>query len=211
MIVYESFKTLPLSKFREELEFEFPDLPYQLFDYYIRKTAIDMAEQYSVVHRRVYLDLEPNVTRYALRSPDGLPMVAILGARFVGCCTGSDVRRFFDAPATGCCAPSGLWWDEQEQELHVRECGQSALRVTMSVKPDMDSCELPAVFRDRLYPVLIMGARASIMLISGQAWTNLRLGAELLNEYRRMMRGETVEVNLARQHGSIKMQFGKVM
>lgn len=211
MVVFEPFKTLPLSSFREELEFEFPSLPVQLFDYYIRKTAVDMAEQAPVIRRRVYLELEPNVTQYTLRPPDGLELVSILGAMFVECCGQREARRFFDTPATGCCGPSGIWWDEQEKTLHVRQCGQPALRVTMSAAPSRDACELPQEYSKALYPILVMGTRANIMLISGQKWTNLRLGAELLNEYRRQLNQQAVEVATNRQHGSIKMQFGRVM
>lgn len=211
MIVYEPFKALPLSDFREELEFEFSNLPWQLFDHYLRRTAIDMAERAPVVRRRVYLDLIPNVTRYALSSPDGLPWIAILGAKFVDCCSGGDARRFFDSPDTGCCSPDGLWWDEQEQELHVHRCGGQALRVTMSVRPADDACELPEVYKSRLYSALVMGTRARIMLISGQPWTNLRLGAELLNEYRKLTAEQGVDASLNRQRGTIKMQFGRVM
>lgn len=208
MVVYEPFPTVPLSDFYDELRFEFKDLMPQQLDHYLLKTAVDMAERGNLIRRRVNIELEPGVTRYALNSPDGLRVWAILGARH-GCCHGR-MRRVFSPPEDACCF-TGLWYDPQEATLHIQDCSDGIVYVTVAVVPERDACELPKVYKTDHYNTLIMGTRAHIMLITGQKWTNMRVGAELLNEYRRMIADDSIIVSAKRQRGTVKMQFGRVM
>ena len=77
MVLYEAFRTRPLSDFHAELSFEFPTLPEALFDYYLIRTAIDMAKRGNLIRRRAVLTAQHGVTRYRLVSPDQLAAASI--------------------------------------------------------------------------------------------------------------------------------------
>ncbi len=216
MVVYEPFPTVPLSEFHSELRFEWPDLPVELFDYYLLRTATDMCRRAPLIHRRVRITLQPEVTRYAVKSPDGMTMVAITGLRHIPTgneeCGSHQVPRSFSAPEHLCCAAGDKAWydpDEEVLTLHLNQGGVVA--VDMSVVPAPTACVLPAAFRDELFPTLIMGTRAGIMLITGRPWTNLKVGGELYNEYNRMLGRAAVDRSLRKQRGIVKMNFGRAL
>ena len=102
-IIYEPFKTRPLDSFLEELRFEYPTLPAQLFQFYLLKAARNMARQGNLIRRRAAVNLEPCITRYRLESPDGLEICGILRSYIIpcGCCGGHDARETFTLPAAG--------------------------------------------------------------------------------------------------------------
>lgn len=212
MVTYEPYPMIPLKDLHEELRFEYPDLPAPLFDYYIMRTAVDMAERGNLLKREVNIELEPNVTRYSLRSPDGLKLWSIMGARIDDCCGTSKVRRFFNKPGNLCCGfGKDLWWDETEQTLHVETCGGGRLCVFIAVVPDRDGCELPRVYKEKYFEALMMGTRASIMLITARPWTNLRLGGQMRAEYINMVAALAVENLTNRQRGAVKINFGRAL
>lgn len=213
-VVYEPFPTVPLDKFYPELRFEFKDLPPQLFAYYIQRTAVDMAEKANLLRRWVRIELEPGVSRYALIPPDGLTLWAIMGVFHSTSC-GCGVHRtprFYGPPEGACPIHDSVWWEPQEQVLNYTGCHcGGCLYVNMSVVPDRDACELPKIYMDRFFTTLLMGTRAKILLITNREWTNLKVGAELNQEYERMLTQDAIRVAEKQQRGAIKMQFGRVM
>lgn len=221
MVIYEPFPMIPLTELHEELRFEYPDLPAQLFDYYLTRTAVDMAERGNLIRRRVAIELEPGVTRYALRSPDGLRLWAILGIWHSNCgsldCDAREVRRSFSPPHDAIWCGCGdkrhlVWWDVQEQTLHVNMgCHGGVIYVTIAVVPDRKTCELPKVYQEEYLEALLMGTRSAIMLITGRPWTNLRLGGQLRNEYLGMVQHLAGDALLKQQRGVIKMNFGRAL
>ena len=56
-----------------------------------------------------------------------------------------------------------------------------------------------------------MGPRASIMLITGRPWTNLKVGSELYAEVRRMLGKLAQDAALQGQRGIVKMGFGRAL
>lgn len=214
--VWEPWPLTRLEDFHPELRFEFKDLPPQLFSYYILQTAVDMAEKSNLLRRWVNIELESCVTRYALVSPDGLRLWNVMGVfRSSGSteCGVKHTRRSYGPPeGSCCCSPNVAWWDPYEQVLHYTgDCQCGVLFVNVSVVPERDACQLPKIYQERFYSTLLMGVRARIMLITGRPWTNLRVGAELMNEYERMLARDAVRVAERQQRGQIKIQFGRVM
>ena len=49
MLIYEPYKKVPLSDFVNELRFEFPNVPDDIFFHHIRKTANTAARQGSLI------------------------------------------------------------------------------------------------------------------------------------------------------------------
>lgn len=218
MVIYEPFKTLPLNEFRHELEFEFPKLPHQLFDYYIVRVAREMARRGNLLRRRVVLKTDYCVTRYFLDSPESdYDLVGILNIRRIddcSCCDfNEDIPRTFVPPAGALsCGRDIAHYDDQEKVLHIAPthcCG--AYFITMSVAPKDGACVLPAILFDDWLDVLVMGVKGKILMIAGRPWTNLRAGREYWNEFLHMVDAAAVETATHKQRGAVRMQFGKVM
>lgn len=214
--VWEPYPTAPLNKFFPELRFEFKDLPPQLFQYYILQTAVDMAEKANILRRWCEIELEPCVSRYALESPDGMRVWAVMGIfRLSGPIDKGirRVRRSYGPPEGAVCLPQNVaWYDPYDGVLHYSgDCLCGNLFANVAVVPERDACDLPEIYYDRFYSALLTGTRARIMLITGRPWTNLRVGASLMQEYENMLSRDAVRVAERGQRGMIKMQFGKVM
>lgn len=215
MVVYEPFRTRPLSDFHAELSFEFPTLPESLFDYYLIRTAIDMAKRGNLIRRRAVIAAQHGVTRYRLVSPDEFSLLHILNIMRVPACSCdvTNLPRSF-VPPTGAnqCGRDIAWYDEQEQVLNIRPpyCFGDYY-VEMSVTPPAEPCELPVEFLDKYQPTLMMGTKASILMITGRPWTNFQVGAALKDEYLRAVAADAVDTMTHRMRGGVKMSFGKVL
>lgn len=215
MVVFERFKSRPISDFHDELRFEFPNLPSQLFDYYLVKSAITMAKTGNLIRRRAIIHAESGVTRYRLESPDGMDICGIMGIHHMpDCgCHRTEVTRTF-APPVGAmsCKRDVAWYDDTEDVLYVEPsfC-YGKLYVELSVSPSAGACELPEAYFTEHLDTLIMGTKGAIMLITGRPWTNLRVGQAYQNEFLQRITQENVRVMTHKQRGSVKMTFGRVM
>lgn len=213
-IQYEPFRLRPLSDFRAELNFEFPELPDQLWDYYLVKTAITMAKRGNFVRRRIVLKAQDGVTRYLLKSPDGLDVCGILSARVSQCgsCGSSIMTRSFSPPddAAVCCKDT-VWYDPYEDVLHISGAHHPGLYfITVAVAPRMGACELPDVFYSELLTPLLYGTKGSVLMLAGKSWTNVQLGKAYTDEFMKQI-GEAAQDFLTRkQRGVIRMNFGRV-
>lgn len=216
MIVYESAKTRPLSDFHEELRFEFPNLPAQLFSYYILRCARIMAQEGNLIRRRVVIHAEPGVTRYALQAPEEMDLVGILGIRhhdMCGCVVNTVPRTFVPPDGAVRCDRRSAWYDAHEGVLHLSGPAQSkgAYYVEMSVAPALNACELPEEYLKDFFTTLMFGVRGSIMLISGRPWTNRQVGQGYYNEFLSQLHRMAIQTMSGKQRGGIKMNFGKAM
>lgn len=137
--------TRPLCDFRDELRFEFMDLPVQMFDYYNLKTARYMARFANLIRRRIEVTPEYCVTRYKLTFDEACTefhrVLSILVERPYIVegdyfrlkndrrCTPSNPDIFY--PDCDCrhspyikailCPPDEAWFDEFEKVLHIHE------------------------------------------------------------------------------------------
>lgn len=214
-IIYEPFETRSLDSFLEELRFEYPTLPVQLFQFYLLKAARNMSRQGNLIRRRAVINLEPCVTRYRLESPDGLEICGILRSYNIpsGCCGGHDARETFTLPQGLCpCGREVVWYDDLEKVLHVKHANAPGrLLMELAVMPGQKACELPAVLYTDWLDTLLMGVRAYIMLIPARPWTNVQMGRAYMNEFEKRITAAAVETATHKMRGSVHMQFGRVM
>lgn len=216
MILYEPRKTRPLSDFYPELRFEFPSVPEQLFQYYLVRTARDMARNAALIRRTAIITPQPCVTRYRLIAPEGETILSVLDIfREYDCCSSrsSRISRTHVQPDGFCsCTKDIAWYDDLENVLHIDSSYCSGkYKVSLVVLLDENVCELPEEFYTLYLPTLIMGTKASILMITGRPWTNMRVGGELYNEYKRLLTGHAFSVMRHKQRGAVKMQFGRAL
>lgn len=213
-VMYEPFRAVALDKFLPELRFEFSDLPDPLFKWALLRSARDMAREGNLVRRRAIIHTQCNVTRYALRVPDGLELCAILGIHAISCCRDfHNVRRSFDPPEGAiCCGREKAWYDDLEGELHlVSPYFPGTYFVTMAVMPADDACELPALYYDEHIDVLLTGARARILRMVNKPWTNLQMADAYEKHFRESIAIAAVDTNTHMMRGTVKMNFGRVL
>ena len=212
-VVFEPFRTVPLDKFLPELQFEFEKLPDALFKWALIRAARDMAKTGNLIRRRAVIRTQCGVTRYALRSPDGLEVCGILGIRGIACCDEHVVVRSFDPP-TGArvCGRERAWYDEQDGVLHFHSpYFPGEYYVTLAVCPADDACELPAILYDDHIDVLMAGARARILRMANKPWTNFQLADAYERHFHEGVADAAVETHTHLMRGGIRMNFGRAL
>lgn len=205
MVQYERFQMLPLSEFHDELRFEYPNLPSQLFDYYLIKTAIKMARDGNILRRRVKIDVQPGVPNYSIDLPEGLSLIGILDATHGHC-----ERPAKRGTMPHMCGRENIWFDDIENEINFDNIS-GQMFVLVSVAPTQDTCELPSEYKEKYLDTLVTGTRAAIMMITGRPWSNLQLGAALEQRFKQMVSNDAVELMTHKQRGGIHMNFGRVL
>lgn len=213
-VTYEPFKSRPLAEFYDELRFEFPDLPSQLFDHYLIRTARTMASQGNLIRRHAFIEAKRGVHRYRLESPDGMEICGILGIRHNPVCTclSYEVRRSFAEPEGFCHCRREIAWNDDDNiiHLHPHYC-HGMYHVTLSVTPSPTACELPDRYFTHHLQTLNMGTKASLLLLSGRPWTNLSLGQNYYNEFLTRISKEAIDTATHKMRGAVKIQFGRVL
>ncbi len=213
-IIYEPFQNRPLSEFYDELRFEFPDLPSQLFDHYLVRTARTMAMQGNLIRRHAFIEAKHGINNYRLGSPDGTEVCGIMSIRHNPACSCSsiEVRRSFVEPEGFFPCHRDIAWHDDSNEIHLHsQYCYGTYHITLSVTPSYDACELPERFFTHYLQTLNMGTKASLLLISGRPWTNLSLGQAYYNEFLDRIKREAVDTATHKMRGSVKIQFGRVL
>ena len=134
-ILYDPYRSRPVSDFCEELRFEFPKLPEPMLHFYVAKAAREAAVRGNLVRRRAFIQSLPGEEEYLLESPDGLDVTGILRiAELPRCGCPLDVRRTFTFPE-GCrfCGRRTAWYETHDRTLHIdRTCCGSDFLVEFS-------------------------------------------------------------------------------
>ena len=213
LIVFEPIRTVELEKFLPELRFEFPDLPEQLFKYALLRAARTAAHEGNLIRRKAIINSQRGVTRYALHSPDGMEICAILGIRHSSCCETRYMPRSFDPPENSClCYREMAWYDDKEGVLHVvAACTPGTFYVSYAVAPKDDACTLPVEFYDDYLDILISGAKARIYRMGNKSWTNFQLADGYEKDFFQAINAAAVEAHTHKMRGRIKMNFGRTL
>lgn len=213
-ILYDPYRSRPISDFCEELRFEFPKLPEPMLHFYVAKAAREAAVKGSLVRRRAFIQSLPGEEEYLLESPDGLEVTGILRiAELPHCSCPRDVRRTFTFPE-GCrfCGRRTAWYEPQDKALHIdRTCCGSEFLVELAVAPARDACELPSVLYDDWLELIVLGARAGVLLVPGRDWTSMPVGRAYMQEFLNRIRDAAVDTAAHRMKGGARMDFGRVM
>lgn len=213
-VIYEPFKMLPLERFHDELLFDFPKLPVQLFDYYLLNTAYRMAVEGKILRRTAHINYRCGVTRYKLQSPDGLEITDIISVVSDRGCSGRrEVPLALVHPDDlGFARGEYAWYDDDESVLHIwTRLSDGLFEVKLAVAPEKDACSLPAVYDTELYDTLMLGTKGRILMIPDRSWTDVRTGAIYMNEFEKRIVSHRLDKSLHKQNGAIRMSFGKAL
>lgn len=214
MIIFEPYKSRPLSEFYDELRFEFPDLPSQLFDHYLIRTARTMAMQGNLIRRHAFIEARHGVNRYRLESPDGMEICGVLSIRHNPACSclSTEIRRSFAEPEGFFSCHREIAWNDDDGVIHLHpQYCHGIYHLTLSVTPSTGACELPERYFTHHLQTLNMGTKASLLLLSGRPWSNLSLGSNYYNEFLDRIKREAIDTATHKMRGSVKMQFGRVL
>ena len=212
-VVFEPHKEVTLEKFLPELRFEFTDLPDPLFKWAIIRAARDMARDGNIIRRNAVVDAAPGVSRYPLRSPDGLEVCGILGIKKASCLGHAPVGRTFDPPDDAMpCGRELAWYDDVDGVLHLPlACPPERYFLFLSVMPADDACTLPEAYYREHIDVLMTGAKARIMRISGKPWTNLQMADAYERHFHEGVAAAAVDAHTHLMRGAVRMNFGRTL
>lgn len=200
---------LPLDEFLPELRLLVAGVPSEIAGAYIRHAAIEFAERSLVLKRELTIALQCGVQEYLLEPPDE-DVVRTVAIDWV--CDARGQRHFvrptapcmLDCPCTcpGACdagplAQTAPWpmeaitlpvWFKQPNSLFVsrpvRADFDTALRVTLSVAPKREACELDRVLFERYLMGLVAGAASYLLLQPKQTWYAPQLGAKMEKDFK---------------------------
>lgn len=212
---WENLPRVKLNVFFPELRFEFQDLPPQMYVYYLQQTAIDMAEKGNLLRYWEEVPLEKGVTRYTLHPPVDTRVWLVMGI-FHSPRPGVPPFICPNMPPLVCdddvtdvlpegaffCHKNIAWYDPYTKSLHYNDaCNQPGERLFVNVSLTLEDglCQLPQLYKDRFHEMLLLGTRARIRLIPRKEWTDLKLGSELMEQYKFLLGREAKWVAQRRQ------------
>lgn len=212
MIVWDRHKTVDIDSLLPEIKFEFPELPQEMFRYYVRKVSRQMSMDGNLLRSRVVIPVQYGVYRYRLDPPDGSELLRILRLYHDNNCGTHDVIRFYNKPVSDCHLHSYAYYDDYEREIYINtDYIGGAYNVVISVMPASDSCVLPLEFSNIWLEALLTGVRGELFSIAGRAWSNPQQGFFLKKQCRDLTNSLALDKLTHNNNGAIKMNFGKVM
>jgi hypothetical protein len=199
-----------LDEFLPELQLLVSGVPSEIAAAYVRTAAIEFAERSLVLKRDVHVDLQCGVQEYLLEPPDE-DTSRTIAIDFVCDDRG---RRHVVRPNEPCnlicpcfcgpgCNESGYplhdvgpyplnaslpVWFKQPNSLFVlepvRADFETPLRVTMSIAPDRDACDVDRLLYQRYLMPIVMGAASYLMLMPKQDWYAPQLAQKMEKDFK---------------------------
>ncbi|MDR1314801.1 MAG: hypothetical protein LBQ12_14210 [Deltaproteobacteria bacterium] len=205
----EPYAKVPLEDLTDDLGYEFLDLSLDALSHYIRRAAIYMCRNGDLVSQKAHIRTCPNVVNYALEPADEAELVALLSVKCVTPCQRHNVIRALAEPNV--ILPGPVSWFAPPDELYLKADFQGDYEAEFSVSPSRTACEIPAVLSDRWYELLLTGARGYIHEASGKPWSDKKLSAELLTDFRHGVQQAKVECMTGFQRGVLRLNMPRVL
>lgn len=177
-VKYDMIEKVPLTDLLDDLLFDVTDMPDDAAAHLIRRAAIKMAQRGNILRREVQLITEKCVENYLLEPPDCVDVHRIFTVCNSNHCACRDVHRLTSEP---CRMPCGSYsWFTYPNEIHFTEAGcGNCYKVRFSVSPRHDACEIDAIYRDKYYELLLLGAKAFAYEMIDKPWSNRTFAQEL--------------------------------
>lgn len=198
-ITYEEFPTYPLKTFLTEIEFEFPDVAYAAMEYYLIRSARELARGGNIVRRKALVETQECVDNYRIDPIDCGEIVAILNICNVcgGLC--GEVSRLTHKPCRLSCGSTSWFEKPNTLWIHPGKCGH-VYEITFSIMPRFGDCVIDEGFMTHL-DTLLNGVRSYLYALPDKPWTNLSLAGASLQRFKKGIYQDAIEVAMGGQRG----------
>lgn len=204
-VVFDSYDKIPLTEFVPELAFEFSELAEEAIPNYILRAITRMANIGNILRRSATIHTQSCVTNYKLEPPDCMDIVAIMDICQIkgGCC--GRVERLTHEP---CCLSCGSTsWFEFPDTVYINAGGcNNVYRVTMSVAPTFNACEIDKILLTKYYDTVLAGAKSYIYAMTDKPWSSVGRAQEFKLDFERGIRSAAIDTMLGGQRGVIKLK-----
>jgi len=161
-------KTEPLDDLINILQFEFPDLPEEIAERALIRSARALS-CIKVAQTRIEVPLQNCVGHYNIEHllPDGMEVQCVEQVKYCGCCI------CHIEPCTPC--PHGYeLLGHHDIAIHPAPSnGEETLELYLTLRPTYKACELPSEMVCRYEEPLLDEARGLIAQMPNQSWTNV--------------------------------------
>lgn len=206
-VVYEAYPKVPMDGFISELAFEFPDVPEEAFPHYILRAVNRLARDGNVLRRTAYVKTQPFVERYPIEPPDCMDIVAIMD---VALGRGGAVTRLTGAPTVMPCGVT-VWYEEPNMLVVSPVRANDEFRITVSVAPTYEACNLDKILLTEYYDTVIEGVRYFLYSLNDKPWSSATRAQDCEMRFLRMVRAAAVQTMTGRQRGAIKARRPRAM
>jgi len=160
-------KTESMDELVNLLQFEFPDLPLEVAERALIRSARALS-CIKIAQTRLEIPVQACVGHYPFEHllPEGMEVQCIEQVKYCGCC----IPHI--EPCTPC--PHGYEiLDEHNIVLHPTPNGGEELEIYVTLRPTYKACNLPADYICRYEEPLLDEARYLIASMPNQSWTNV--------------------------------------
>lgn len=227
---------LTLDEFLPELRMIVNGVPSEIAGAYIRHAAIEFAERSLVLKREVAIDLQCGVQEYLLEPPDD-DAVRTVAIDFVCDRRGHRHHVRPNQPCALDCAcvcpgasemdplhQTGPWlgfaetmpvWFKQPNSLfvgrNVRADFSTDLRVTLSVAPKREACELDRLLFERYLMGIVAGAASHLLAQPKQDWYAPQLVTKFDREFKIAQTRAATDALLQESRGPFRVHAQRVV
>lgn len=161
-------KTVPMDELVAILQFEFPDLPEEIAERSLIRSARSLA-CIKLAQTRIEVPVQACVGHYNFEHllPDGMEVQCLEEVKYCGCC----IEHI--PPCHPC--PSGYEiLTSTDIAIHPPpQTGDKTLQLYVTLRPSYKTCELPESFVCEHEEPLLDEARGLIAQMPNQSWTNV--------------------------------------
>jgi len=202
VVMFEPYSKVSVDEFLPELQLEFPDMPSDAFAHYVLRSIDRIARDGNVLRRTATIHTERCIENYLLEPPDCMTIVNIMKVCNNGCNCCTNVRRLTSEP---CCMTCGTltWFQEPNTILFRNHPSHACFKVTMSVAPTWDTCEVDTLLLHNHYELVLTGARYMLMNMSNKPWSSVNRAQELKKDFVIGIRSAAIDTMMGNQRGGI--------
>lgn len=210
-VTFEAYPKVSIQEFIPELAFEFTDMPEDAFSHFILKAINKLARDGNVLRRTAIIKTQHCVESYLLEPLDCMDIVAIMSVcKTTGGCGFYPVTRLTMEP---CQLPWGAYtWFEYPNVIHFSPVGHhDTYKVTMSVAPTYDACEVDEILLTRYLSVILDGAKSDLYNMASKPWSSQQRAADCERRFLLGIRQAAIDTMAGYQRGGIRAKRMRVL
>ena len=210
-VVFDAYPKVSLQEFVPELAFEFNEMPSDAFPHFLLRAINRFARNSNALRRTATIFAQSCVENYLLEPQDCMDIVAVLSVcQTSHCICSSPVVRVTSEP---CRLPCGTYsWFEEPNVIHFSpvKC-KDVFKVTMSVAPTYDACEVDSVLLTTFYDVIMDGTKFYLYSMASKPWSSVNRAQESEARFIQGIRTASVQAMMNGQRGALRAKRPRVL